>query len=121
MQIEEHNGRLHIQLNDDADVDVLRLLAVPDDVTEIETLFAGELLEGMAFDDAPSFEMWLALARTRAHDSASEALWWASTHLASKDPGRAMRMVERGMALDPYCDNVNELVGERRATLPSSN
>jgi DNA-binding SARP family transcriptional activator len=112
VQIDERNGRLHIHLGEDADVDVLRLLAVPDDVDEIETLFTGELLEGMTFDDAPSFEMWLALARTRAHDSASEALWWASTHLASNDPDRALRLVERGMALDPYCDNVNELLIE---------
>lgn len=109
IRIEERDGRLHLELGDDADVDVLRLLAVPDDIDEIETLFSGELLDGMWFDDAPAFEMWLALHRTRVHDAAAEAIWWASTQLASKDRERALRMVERGMALDPYCDNVNEL------------
>ncbi len=109
MRIEERGGRLHLLLGEDADVDVLRLLAVPDDPDEIETVFAGELLDGMWFDDAPAFEMWLALHRTRIHDSAAEAIWWASTQLASNDRERALRMVERGMALDPFCDNLNEV------------
>jgi DNA-binding SARP family transcriptional activator len=109
IRIEERDGRLHLEIDDGTDVDVLRLLAVPDDIDEIETLFSGELLDGMWFDDAPAFEMWLALHRTRVHDTAAEAIWWASTQLGSKDTERALRMVERGMALDPYCDNVNEL------------
>jgi DNA-binding SARP family transcriptional activator len=110
IRIDEWEGRLRIDVTDAADVDVLRLLAVPNDLDEIETLFSGELLEGMAFDDAPGFEMWLALHRTRAHDAAAEMLWWASTTLGSKDPDRAVRLVERGVALDPFCDNINEVL-----------
>lgn len=107
--IEERDGRL-VLVRGDADVDVLRLLDVPRTVEEVERLVGGELLEGMAFDDAPAFEFWLALARTRVRNAGAEALWWAATQVASREPERALRLVERGLSLDPYCETKNELM-----------
>jgi len=108
-RIEERDGRLRLSL-EHADVDVLRLLDVPRDVEEVERLVGGELLEGMAFDDVPTFDLWLALERTRVRNAGIESLWWASTQVASEEPERALRLVERGLLLDPYCETKNELV-----------
>jgi DNA-binding SARP family transcriptional activator len=108
--IDEREGRLSAAVGEGVSVDLLRLLAVPEDVDEIEDIVSGELLEGMEFDDAPAFEMWLALQRTRAHDAIAEALWWVTNRVASEDPDRALRLVERGLVFDPFCETTNELL-----------
>jgi DNA-binding SARP family transcriptional activator len=108
--IEELAGGLVLRLSDAVTVDLLDLLAVPDDVDVIERLVRGELLEGMDFDDAPAFEMWLSLQRTRVHDVIAEALWWIGSRLGTSDPGRALRITERALLFDPFCETTNELL-----------
>jgi DNA-binding SARP family transcriptional activator len=108
--IEELAGGFVLLLSDTVTVDLLDLLAVPDDVGIIERLVRGELLEGMDFDDAPAFEMWLSLQRTRLHDVIAEALWWIGSRLGTTDPGRALRITERALLFDPFCETTNELL-----------
>ncbi|SEP80045.1 AfsR/SARP family transcriptional regulator [Microlunatus flavus] len=108
--VEEHEGRLRLRLDDAVRVDLAELLAVPDDVDAVERLVRGELLEGMDFTDAPAFDLWLSLQRTRVHDVIAEALWWVGSRLGSKDPARALRMTERALLFDPFCETTNELL-----------
>ena len=109
-RIGEHSGALSLRLSEAVTVDLLDLLAVPDDVDVIERLVRGELLEGMDFDDAPAFEMWLSLQRTRAHDVIAEALWWIGSRIGTADPNRALRITERALMFDPFCETTNELL-----------
>jgi DNA-binding SARP family transcriptional activator len=109
VEIVDGGGRLTIVIGQDVEVDILTLLDQPTDVAAIESLAAGELLEGMAFDNAPAFEFWLATQRTHLVHVAAEAVWWAATRLATSDPGRALRVVQLGLRLDPYCETKNEL------------
>ncbi len=106
----ERNGGLELHLTDAVDVDLLELLGVPDDVDSIERLVRGELLEGMDFNDAPAFDLWLSLQRTRVHDVIAEALWWIGSRLGTKDPARALRITERALLFDPFCETTNELL-----------
>ena len=76
----------------------------------IERLVRGELLEGMDFEDAPAFELWLSLQRTRVHDVIAEALWWIGSRLGTADPARALRITERALLFDPFCETTNELL-----------
>lgn len=108
--IEEFDGGLVLRLSDAVTVDLLDLLDVPDDVDVIERLVRGELLEGMDFDDAPPFEMWLSLQRTRVHDVIAEALWWIGSRIGTADPDRALRITERALLFDPFCETTNELL-----------
>ena len=108
--IEELNGGLSLRLSDAVTVDLLELLGAPEDADVIERLVRGELLEGMDFDDAPAFEMWLSLQRTRAHDVIAEALWWIGSRLGTSDPNRALRITERALLFDPFCETTNELL-----------
>lgn len=108
--IVEQDGRLGLQLSDAVRIDVLELLDVPDDVDVIERLVRGELLEGMDFEDAPAYEMWLSLQRTRVHDVIAEALWWIGNRIGTADPARALRITERALLFDPFCETTNELL-----------
>jgi DNA-binding SARP family transcriptional activator len=108
--IVELDGRLDLRLTDAVSVDVLELLGVSDDVDVIERLVRGELLEGMDFEDAPAFELWLSLQRTRVHDVIAEALWWIGSRLGTADPARALRITERALLFDPFCETTNELL-----------
>ena len=108
--IVELDGRLELRLTDGVTVDLLDLLGVPEDVDVIERLVRGELLEGMDFSDAPAFELWLTLQRTRVHDVIAEALWWIGSRLGTEDPARALRITERALLFDPFCETTNELL-----------
>lgn len=108
--VEEHDGRLELRLGEDVEVDLRDLLGVLDDVGTVERLVRGELLEGMDFSDAPAFELWLSLQRTRVHDVIAEALWWVGSRLGSSDPRRALGITERALLFDPFCETTNELL-----------
>jgi DNA-binding SARP family transcriptional activator len=108
--IVECEGRLQLRLTDVVTVDLLDLLAVPEDVDTIERLVRGELLEGMDFADAPAFDLWLSLQRTRMHDVIAESLWWIGSRLGTRDPDRALRITERALLFDPFCETTNELL-----------
>lgn len=108
--IEELDGRLALRCSDAVDIDLLDLLGVSYDVDAIERVVRGELLEGMDFDDAPAFEMWLSLQRVRVHNVIAEALWWIGSRMGSADPDRAIRITERALMFDPFCETTNELL-----------
>src|SRR5713101_3789959 len=56
-----------------------------------------ELLEGMSFGEAPSFDTWLQVQRARVASSAADALRWAATLLSHRDPDRALALAERAL------------------------
>jgi DNA-binding SARP family transcriptional activator len=108
-RVVDRDGRLVVELGRDAKVDAHLFLhgdLAPD---EIDALGIGDLLEGLFFDDAPAFEQWLTLERQRVGSAVREALRWAATLLARTEPQRALRFVERAVALDPLNDSLHEL------------
>ena len=107
----ERDGRLHVELRETS-VDVHRVLQgnlVPADV---ESITRGQLLDGVFFDDAPAFEQWLTLERERVSSAIRDALRWAAADLARSDPQRALRVIERAVAIDPTDDAMHELAVE---------
>src|SRR5881628_359963 len=87
-EIGERDGRIKI----DAEVlvvDAGELLRGEWDEVSIDDLVRGELLEGMSFGEAPSFDTWLQVQRARVAAAAADALRWASTLLAHRERERA--------------------------------
>jgi DNA-binding SARP family transcriptional activator len=110
--IDADGDRLTLRLGDDVRTDVGRLFAERVKPAGVIELASGELLEGMAFDDAPGFELWLTLQRSRVRSAVLETLWWAATQLASTRAADALMLVERGLAIDPYHELQHELLVE---------
>jgi DNA-binding SARP family transcriptional activator len=110
--IDAQGDRLTLRLGDAVRTDVGRLFAERVDPSGVIDLATGDLLEGMAFDDAPAFELWLTLQRSRVRSAVLETLWWAATQLASTRPADALTLVERGLAIDPYDEVQHELLVE---------
>ena len=104
------DGGLSLRLLDDVRVDAVEVLAGPIEANDVESLVGGELLEGFAFGDAPSFEMWLLLQRSRVASASVDALRWAATVLATDEPDASLRMLQRGIGLSPFDDALHELV-----------
>jgi DNA-binding SARP family transcriptional activator len=68
-------------------------------------LYQGELLAGLALQDAPEFEEWLLLRRSSLHNQALAALeTLADAHEKRGDDARALLYVTRQLALDPYLE-----------------
>ena len=109
-RIEEEQARLRLDHRDTVTIDAVRLLAAERDPDAVVADIRGELLEGIDFGDAPALDLWLSLERVRLHGVAAEALWWAATSIADADPERAMRIVRRGLDIDPYCETKHELM-----------
>jgi DNA-binding SARP family transcriptional activator len=106
------NGSLNLVVGPTASgvaVDALTLLDGRFESADVDHLVGGDLLEGMAFPDAPAFEDWLGLQRARTTSAASAALRWAALVDARTEPGRALRLVDRALAFDPYDDAAHEL------------
>src|SRR2546428_2099065 len=109
--IGEREGRIKI----DAEVlvvDAGELLRGEWDETSIDDLVRGELLEGMSFGEAPSFDTWLQVQRARVAAAAADALRWAATLLSHRDPDRALALAERALRNDPFDDVLHELIVE---------
>src|SRR5882762_8688067 len=109
--IGERDGRIKI----DAEVlvvDAGELLRGEWDETSIDDLVRGELLEGMSFGEAPSFDTWLQMQRARVATSATDALRWAATLLSHRDPDRALALAERALRSEPFDDVLHELIVE---------
>ncbi|HEX9436579.1 MAG TPA: tetratricopeptide repeat protein [Candidatus Limnocylindria bacterium] len=106
--VTERDGRLSLELGD---VSIDAHLVLRGDLTpeQVEAIGQGELLEGLFFDDAPAFEQWLTLERQRVGSALRDALRWAATTLARSQPSRALRLIQRVIALDPTDDAVHEL------------
>ncbi|TMC69613.1 MAG: tetratricopeptide repeat protein [Chloroflexi bacterium] len=113
-EIGERDGRIKI----DAEVlvvDAGELLRGEWDEVSIDDLVRGELLEGMSFGEAPSFDTWLQVQRARVAAAAADALRWASTLLAHREPDRALALAERALRTEPFDDGLHELVVEIHA------
>src|SRR5438034_1245786 len=83
-EIAERDGRIKI----DAEVlvvDAGELLRGEWDESSIDDLVRGELLEGMSFGEAPSFDTWLQVQRARVASSATDALRWAGDFASARD------------------------------------
>src|SRR5438876_18832 len=110
-EIAERDGRIKI----DAEVlvvDAGELLRGEWDESSIDDLVRGELLEGMSFGEAPSFDTWLQVQRARVASSATDALRWAATLLSHRDPDRALALAERALRSEPFDDGLHELIVE---------
>lgn len=110
-EIAERDGRIKI----DAEVlvvDAGELLRGEWNEVSIDDLVRGELLEGMSFDDAPAFDTWLQMQRARVATAAADALRWAATLLAHREPDRALALAERALRTEPFDDGLHELVVE---------
>ncbi|HEV8536743.1 MAG TPA: tetratricopeptide repeat protein [Candidatus Limnocylindria bacterium] len=113
-EIGERDGRIKI----DAEVlvvDADELLRGEWDEASIDDLVRGELLEGMSFGDAPSYDTWLQVQRARVATAATDALRWAATHLAHREPDRALALAERALRSEPFDDALHELIVEIHA------
>ena len=89
------------------DVDVLLRGRWP----EAARLPAGrELLEGLTFDSAPSFELWLTGARRRVRASAAAVLHEAATANLAQDPQAAVQLAERLVDVAPHDENHHVLL-----------
>ena len=110
-EIGERDGRIKI----DAEVlvvDAGELLRGEWDESSIDDLVRGELLEGMSFGEAPSFDTWLQVQRARVATAAADALRWAATLLSHREPDRALALAERALRSEPFDDGLHELVVE---------
>jgi DNA-binding SARP family transcriptional activator len=68
----------------------------------------GDLLDGMAFDDCPTFEQWLMLVRERWRVARAQALARiASEHEASGALALALQLAERLAREDPLSDHAH--------------
>jgi len=110
-EIGERDGRIKI----DAEVlvvDAVELLRGEWDESSIDDLVRGELLEGMSFGEAPSFDTWLQVQRARVATAAADSLRWAATLLSHREPDRALALAERALRTEPFDDGLHELVVE---------
>ncbi|HVL51797.1 MAG TPA: hypothetical protein VM754_09905 [Actinomycetota bacterium] len=107
-EIVESGG--HLQLAGDAfRVDAIEVVEGRVAVEQVRTVCRGELLEGMSFHEAPAFELWISLQRTRMASAAGDTIRWAATMLARTNPPEALALVERGLLADPFNDSMHEL------------
>src|SRR5919204_2974940 len=113
-EIGERDGRIKID-SEVIVVDAGELLRGEWDEESIDDLVRGELLEGMSFDESPAFDTWLQVQRARVAAAAADALRWAATLLAHREPDRALALAERGLRNEPFDDALHELIVEIHA------
>jgi DNA-binding SARP family transcriptional activator len=107
-RIVEDAGHLRM-VADDLRVDAVEVLGSLVPVVQVRAVCRGELLEGMSFHEAPAFELWISLQRTRVAAAAGDILRWAASMLARTNPPEALAMVERALLADPFNDAMHEL------------
>jgi DNA-binding SARP family transcriptional activator len=93
-------------------VDALELLEGSVSLDRVEDVARGNLLEGLHFAGAPGFELWLGIEQARLDSALRSTLRWAATLSVSGDPDRALRLITRALALDPFDDAAHELAIE---------
>jgi len=70
-----------------------------------------ELLEGISFPSSPAFEVWLLAERRRLAAAAQNVLHEAAlAKLASGDPGKAVELATRIVAVNPLDEEAQELL-----------
>ncbi len=66
-------------------------------------LYRGDFLEGFYLQDAPEFEQWLLVERTRRREQMLQALQMLADHLAARaDLPQAIETMRRLLALEPW-------------------
>lgn len=90
-------------------VDALEVLEGGVPVEKVREVCRGELLEGLSFHEAPAFELWISLQRTRVAAATGDTIRWAATMLARTDRTEALALLERGLLADPFNDSMHEL------------
>ncbi len=108
-EIGERDGRIKIDA-EVIEVDAGELLRGEWDEASVADLVRGELLEGMSFGETPSFDAWLEIQRARIATAATDALRWAASLLADRDPDQALALAERALRGEPFDDSLHELV-----------
>jgi len=108
LEVVDEDGVLRLVAHD-ARIDVVELLSADATPDEVDELFDGELLQGMAFDDSADFEQWLVLERGRLSSAAVASIWSAASSIAAKEPDHALQLLQRGLRSDPFNVGANEL------------
>ncbi len=88
-------------------------------------LYRGDFLEGFYLQDAPEFEQWVLVERTRLRERMLRALQWLADHLAAQDDlPQAIETVRRLLALEPWREEAHRYLmlllaraGQRSAAL----
>ena len=101
-----------LRLAGDFTVDARDLLSGAWDDASIDAVTRGELLEGTDAGDTPEFERWLLVQRAHAATAQIDALRSCAAACTRTDPLRALRLIERALAREPYDDGLHELVVE---------
>jgi DNA-binding SARP family transcriptional activator len=106
--IRESDGALEIVFAD-IEIDALDLLAGRW-TASLDGTVGSDLLGELDFGDAPTFDDWLLLQRSRVSSASVDMLRWAATSVAKSDPDRALTLIDRAKRLDPFDDALHELV-----------
>jgi len=74
-----------------------------DTLKQAIALYRGDFLEGFYLHDAPEFEQWLVVERTRLRERMLQALHLLAGHLAARDDlPQAIETMRRLLALEPW-------------------
>lgn len=101
----------------DARVDVVELFGGVLATERAEEVCGHELLEGLAFDDLPAFDMWLSLQRARVATACADVLRWSATLLVRRAPDKALALIAAGLLRDPFNDGLHELAVQAHVAL----
>jgi DNA-binding SARP family transcriptional activator len=101
--------RSSVRLNRDAihwDTEHFRKLAQTKDVNALEQasmLYRGQFLEDVTFEGSDAWHLWLEHTRSKWQDAHNEVVRGiADYYLEHHQPARALRYVERWLALEPW-------------------
>jgi DNA-binding SARP family transcriptional activator len=94
-------------------------------LTAAVNLYSAEFMDGFSLPDAPQFDWWLLNKREIYNRRVLQALAWISESLmAKKEYGQAVRIAQREIELDPWCEPAHQrymkvlaLAGERGKAL----
>jgi DNA-binding SARP family transcriptional activator len=107
--VELRDDPVRLQLPDPSTVD-LDVLAHGSWREAVALPLECELLEGLTFDSAPAFELWLSGARRRLRMTAAAVLHEAALATLAQDPEQAVLLAERTIDIDPYDENHHVLL-----------
>jgi DNA-binding SARP family transcriptional activator/predicted ATPase len=96
-----------------------------DQLKQAITLYRGDFLEGFYLQDAPEFEQWVLVERTRLRERVLQALHLLADHLAARaDLPQAIETMRRLLALEPWREEAHRYLmlllardGQRSAAL----
>lgn len=96
-----------------------------DELKQAIDLYRGDFLEGFYLQDAPEFEQWVLVERTRLRERVLRALHLLADHLAARnDLPQAIETMRRLLALEPWREEAHHYLmlllardGQRSAAL----